>query len=462
MESAPEMLIIPGPMYSSYWSRNLSETSRRDRTAKSRAAFRRGSKVLVGGVNSPVRAFTAVGGTPLVIERAKGSRITDIDGNEYVDYVGSYGPAILGHAPQAVVTAICKAVHRGASYGAPTELETRLAEAVVAAVDSIEKVRFVSSGTEAAMSAIRLARGATGRNKIVKFIGCYHGHADALLVSAGSGALTLGVPSSPGVPPGATADTLLASYNDLESVREAFKLHNGRIAAVMVEPVAGNMGVVPPAEGFLAGLRKLCTTEGALLIFDEVMTGFRVAFGGAQKLYGVRPDLTVLGKIVGGGLPVGALGGSAEIMSHLAPEGPVYQAGTLSGNPAAMAAGLATLTELRAKGFYEQLEAKTAALAAGLADAANAAGVGGKVCFTRVASMLCCFFTPGPVRDFASATASSTEAYKAYFHAMLEAGVYLAPSQYEAMFISIAHGDEDIALTCQAAQAGFAAAAKVM
>ena len=440
----------------------MSETNQSGRTAKSRAAFRRGSKVLVGGVNSPVRAFAAVGGTPVVIERAKGSRITDIDGNEYVDYVASYGPAILGHAPEGVVTAICKAVHRGASYGAPTELETRLAEAVVAAVESIEKVRFVSSGTEAAMSAIRLARGATGRDKIVKFIGCYHGHADALLVSAGSGALTLGVPSSPGVPPGATADTLLASYNDLASVSDAFRLNKGQIAAVLVEPVAGNMGVVPPADGFLAGLRKLCTAAGALLIFDEVMTGFRVTFGGAQKLYGVRPDLTVLGKIVGGGMPVGAFGGSAKLMSHLAPEGPVYQAGTLSGNPAAMAAGLATLSELRAEGFYELLEARSAALAAGLADAANAAGIGQKVFFTRVGSMLCCFFTPGPVRDLASATASNTEAYKAYFHAMLDAGVYLAPSQYEAMFVSIAHGDQDIALTCQAAKAGFAAAAKAM
>ena len=440
----------------------MAETNKADRTAKSQAAFRRGSKVLVGGVNSPVRAFAAVGGSPVVIERAKGSRITDIDGNEYVDYVGSYGPAILGHAPEAVVTAICKAIHRGASYGAPTELETRLAEAIAAAIESIEKVRFVSSGTEAAMSAIRLARGATGRNKIVKFVGCYHGHADALLVSAGSGALTLGVPSSPGVPPGATADTVLASYNDLASVREAFDLNKGQVAAVLVEPVAGNMGVVPPADGFLAGLRELCTAEGALLIFDEVMTGFRVALGCAQTLYGVRPDLTVLGKIVGGGMPVGAFGGKAELMSNLAPEGPVYQAGTLSGNPAAMAAGLATLAELREEGFYEQLEAKSAALAAGLAGAAESAGVGDKVFFTRVGSMMCCFFTPGPVRDFAAASASNTEAYKAYFHAMLEAGVYLAPSQYEAMFVSIAHSDADIAQTCQAAKAGFAAAAKVL
>ena len=440
----------------------MADTNETARTAKSQAAFLRGSKVLVGGVNSPVRAFAAVGGLPPVIERAKGSRITDIDGNEYVDYVGSYGPAILGHAPEAVVTAICKAVHRGASYGAPTELETRLAEAVAAAVGSIEKVRFVSSGTEAAMSAIRLARGATGRNKIVKFVGCYHGHADALLVSAGSGALTLGVPSSPGVPPGATADTVLASYNDLAGAAEAFEPNKGQIAAVLVEPVAGNMGVVPPAEGFLAGLRELCTAEGALLIFDEVMTGFRVAPGGAQELYGVVPDLTVLGKIIGGGLPVGAFGGKAELMSNLAPEGPVYQAGTLSGNPAAMAAGLTTLAELREEGFYERLEAKSAALAAGLAGAAESVGVGDRVFFTRVGSMLCCFFTPGPVGDFATATAGNTEAYKAYFHAMLEAGVYLAPSQYEAMFVSIAHSDEDIAKTCRAAKAGFEAAGKVL
>ena len=434
------------------------QTDNTDRIAKSRAAFERGGKVLVGGVNSPVRAFAAVGGTPLVIDRAKGSRITDVDGNEYVDYVGSYGPAILGHAPEAVVTAICKAVHRGASYGAPTEAETRLAEAIAAAVASIEKVRFVSSGTEAAMSAIRLARGATGRNKIVKFAGCYHGHADSLLVAAGSGALTLGVPSSPGVPGGATADTLVASYNDLDGVQKAFEANKGQIAAVLVEPVAGNMGVVPPAEGFLEGLRELCSAEGALLIFDEVMTGFRVAYGGAQSLFGVCPDLTVLGKIVGGGMPVGAFGGRAELMDHLAPTGPVYQAGTLSGNPAAMAAGLATLAELRTEGFYERLEAKSAALAEGLAASADAAGAGEKVCFNRVGSMMCCFFTPGPVRNFDTATASDTDAYGRYFHEMLTAGVYLAPSQYEAMFVSDTHSDEDIAHTIRAAEAAFSAA----
>ncbi len=432
-----------------------------ERTEKSEAAFRRGAKVLVGGVNSPVRAFAAVGGTPPVIERGKGSRLTDIDGNEYIDYVGSYGPAILGHAAEPVVTAISKAVLRGTSYGAPTEGETHLAEAIAAAVGSIEKVRFVSSGTEAAMSAIRLARGATGRDMIVKFTGCYHGHADALLVSAGSGATTLGVPSSPGVPAGATADTLLLAYNDLPAVQAAFARHGGEIACVLVEPVAGNMGVVPPAEGFLQGLRELCDGSGAWLIFDEVMTGFRVAFGGAQGLYGVRPDLTVLGKIVGGGMPVGAFGGPAELMKHLSPEGPVYQAGTLSGNPAAMAAGLATLQELREEGFYEQLERTGASLEAGLRAAAAEAGLSRKVCFSRVGSMMCCFFTPGPIRDYASAKRSNTAAYAAYFHAMLDAGVYLAPSQFEAMFVSAAHGEEDVAQTCRAASRAFAEAAEL-
>ena len=430
-----------------------------ERIPKSAAAFRRGGKVLVGGVNSPVRAFAAVGGTPPVIERAKGSRLTDIDGNEYIDYVGSYGPAILGHAPEPVVTAICKAIHKGLGYGAPTEAETLLAEAVLSAVDSVEKIRFVSSGTEATMSAIRLARGATGRDKVLKFIGCYHGHGDALLVSAGSGATTLGVPSSPGVPAGATADTVLVPYNDVAAVEAAFEEH-AEIAAVLVEPVAGNMGVVPPADGFLEGLRALCDDHGALLIFDEVMTGFRVSLGGAQERYGVRPDITTLGKVIGGGMPVGAFGGSAEIMSHLAPEGPVYQAGTLSGNPAAMAAGLATLRELRAEGFYEALEQTAAALEAGLRKAAHSAGVGEKVCFQRVGSMVCCFFTPGPVRNYEDATASNTDAFAAWFHAMLDAGIYLAPSQFEALFVSAAHGEEEIGQTCDAAVRAFGKAAK--
>jgi len=329
-------------------------------------------------------------------------------------------------------------------------------------VPSIRKVRFVSSGTEAVMSAVRLARGATGRNRIIKCIGCYHGHADALLVSAGSGATTLGVPSSPGVPPGATADTLLVPYNDAEAVRDALARHPGEAAAVLVEPVAGNMGVVPPGEGYLPALRRLCDESGALLIFDEVMTGFRVAYGGAQGLYGVRPDITTLGKIVGGGLPVGAYGASAEIMARVSPEGPVYQAGTLSGNPVAMAAGLATLEALREEGFYDELERKSAALENGLREAAGSAGLAGKVCFNRVGSMLCCFFASGPVTDYRSATASNTKAFAAYFHALLAEGVYFAPSQFEAMFVSAAHGEDDIARTVRAAEGAFTEAAKLM
>jgi len=429
---------------------------------KSQAAFDRARRVLVGGVNSPVRAFAAVGGAPPFVASAKGAYITDIDGNRYVDYVGSYGPAILGHAPEPVTRAITEATRRGTSYGAPTEAETALAEAVIDAFPSIEKVRFVNSGTEAVMTAIRLARGVTGRAKIVKFVGCYHGHADPLLVSAGSGATTLGVPSSPGVPAGATADTLPANYNDLDCVGKLLAAHAGQVAAVLVEPVAGNMGVVPPAEGFLQGLRALCKEAGALLIFDEVMTGFRVAPGGAQGLYRVKPDLTTLGKIIGGGMPVGAVGGPAEIMSHLAPEGPVYQAGTLSGNPVAMSAGLAAVAELRAPGFYEHLERTSAALAEGLRNAAEAAGLCQKVCFNRVGSMLCCFFTPGPVNDYADATAGNLDAFAAWFGAMLAEGVYLAPSQFEAMFVSAAHTDKEIDLTVSAARKAFQAAAEVM
>jgi len=441
------------------------------KTAKSQAAFERARRVLVGGVNSPVRAFTAVGGTPPVIARARGARITDVDGNTYVDYVCGYGPAILGHCPQPVVAAVTKAIRHGDSFGAPTEYETRLAEMIVEAMPSIQKVRFTSSGTEAVMSAVRLARGATGRSKIIKCIGCYHGHADALLVSAGSGATTLGVPSSPGVPAGAVADTLLVPYNDLAAARAAAESVRGQLAAVLVEPVAGNMGVVASAPGYLAGLRRLCDEHGALLIFDEVMTGFRVAYGGAQGLYGVRADLTALGKIIGGGLPVGAFGGSAEVMTHLAPEGPVYQAGTLSGNPAAMAAGIATLEALQKEGFYQRLERTSAALEEGMRQAAAQAGlgprrdelrggvpIGGKVCFNRVGSMLTCFFTPGPVVDYASSTASDTRAFAAYFQAMLQRGVYLAPSQYEAMFVSAAHGEHEIRCTTEAATDAFAAA----
>ena len=427
---------------------------------KSRAAFDRARRVLVGGVNSPVRSFSAVGGTPPTIAMAKGSGITDIDGNVYIDYVGSYGPAILGHANDAVVAAISEAAARGASYGAPTELETQLAEVVAGAYDCIEKVRFVSSGTEAAMSAIRLARGATGRDKIIKCIGGYHGHADSLLVSAGSGAATLGVPSSPGVPAGATADTLLVPYNDLAAVEAAMTQHAGQVACMLVEPVAGNMGVVPPASGYLAGLRSLCDAAGSLLIFDEVMSGFRVAYGGAQSLYGVRPDITVLGKILGGGMPVGAFGASAEIMANLSPEGPVYQAGTLSGNPAAMAAGLATLSQLRENGFYDRLEASSAMLAEGLAAAARQAGIGESVRINRVGSMLCCFFTADSVYDYESAKAGSREAFVAFFGVLLAGGVYIAPSPYEAWFVSASHSEQDIEQTISVAGDAFSAAAE--
>ncbi len=425
----------------------------------SQAAFERAGKVLAGGVNSPVRAFAAVGGVPRFIASGSGSHISDIDGNDYIDYVGSYGPAILGHAEPSVMVAITEAAKRGTSFGAPTELETALAERIVEAIDSVEMVRFVSSGTEAVMSAIRLARGATGRTKIVKCVGGYHGHADPLLVAAGSGATTLGIPSSPGVPAGATEETILVQYNSLSDVHAAFDANSGQIAAMIVEPVAGNMGVVPPAEGYLQGLRDACDQHGALLIFDEVMTGFRVAYGGAQSLYGVSPDITTLGKIIGGGMPVGAICGRRDIISQFAPSGPIYQAGTLSGNPVAMAAGLATLSALRTDGFYERLELKSAALASGLAGAAEQAALAEKVCFNRVGSMLCLFFTSGPVTDYASATASDTKAFAAWFHELLSGGVYIAPSQFEAMFVSAAHSDDDIARTIEVAAVALAAVA---
>jgi glutamate-1-semialdehyde 2,1-aminomutase len=418
-------------------------------TAHSEALFDRARQLIPGGVNSPVRAFKAVGGRPIFIERGTGAYLYDADGNRYIDYVCSWGPLILGHAHPRVVEAITSAAARGSSFGAPTAAEVRLAELVVEAMPSVELVRFVNSGTEATMSALRVARAFTGRNRIVKFAGGYHGHADMLLVAAGSGALTLGVPDSPGVPPGATAATLVAPYNDLAAVRALFDQYPDEIAAVIVEPVAGNMGCVPPQPGFLAGLRALTRAAGAVLIFDEVMTGFRVAYGGAQALYGVTPDMTCLGKIVGGGLPAAAYGGRRDILSLVAPAGPVYQAGTLSGNPLAMAAGIAQLELLREPGTYERLERLSAALAEGIGMAARAAGM--PLYQTRVGSMFCAFFTPGPVTDEASAKTADTRAFATYFRAMLERGVYLAPSQFEAGFVSLAHTDEDIARTVAAA-----------
>ncbi len=417
--------------------------------ARSEQAWRVAQQYLAGGVNSPVRAFRAVGGTPPFIERGAGARLYDLDGNEYIDYVCSWGALIAGHAHPDVVERLRRAVERGTSYGAPTELETALARRVVELFPSIELVRFVNSGTEATMSAIRLARAATGRAKIVKFTGCYHGHADALLATAGSGLLTLGIPSSPGVTPGTAADTVSLPYNRLDAVEEVFSQAGEEIAAVIVEPVAGNMGVVPPEEGFLQGLREVTHRYGALLILDEVITGFRLAPGGAQELYGVQPDLTCLGKIVGGGLPVGAYGGRRELMELLAPVGPVYQAGTLSGNPLAMEAGLATLELLRRPGAYERLEALSARLAGGLQRAAEDAGV--PVTLNRVGSMMTAFFTDGPVTSYETATRADTARYAHFHQTMLRRGVYLAPSQFEAMFLSLAHGEDEIDRTLEAA-----------
>jgi glutamate-1-semialdehyde 2,1-aminomutase len=422
-------------------------------TDRSRALFAEAQRYLPGGVDSPVRAFRAVGETPRFIERGSGARVWDADGNELVDYVGSWGPLILGHAHPRVVEALKETAERGTSYGAPTALETELARLVVEAFPSIERVRLVNSGTEAAMSAIRLARGFTGRDKIVKFDGCYHGHADGLLVKAGSGALTLGAPDSPGVPSGAAATTISAPYNDLATLQRIFSENRGDIAAVIVEPIAGNMGVVPPREGFLTGLRDLTRAHGALLIFDEVITGFRVAYGGVQELTGIRADLTCLGKIIGGGLPVGAYGGRADVMARLAPEGPVYQAGTLSGNPLAMTAGIATLGELRQPGVYQTLETRSARLATGFASAARAAGV--PTYATRVGSMFTTFFTEEPVNDYVSAKRASPQRYARFFHDMLRQGYYFAPSQFEAGFLSLAHTDEDVDRTIDASRAAF-------
>ena len=412
-------------------------------------------KVIPGGVNSPVRAFRAVGGEPPFIARGNGPYLWDEDGNRYVDYVLSWGPLILGHAHPAVVEALCNAASRGTSYGAPTALETELAELVIEMVPSVEMVRFVNSGTEATMSALRLARAYTGRPKIIKFEGCYHGHGDMLLVQAGSGVATLGLPDSPGVPPGAAADTLTAPFNDLSAVEAIFHQFPEEIAAVILEPVAGNMGVVPPVTGFLEGLRSLTEAHGALLIFDEVMTGFRVALGGAQELYGIEPDLTTLGKVIGGGLPVGAYAGKREIMEMVAPAGPMYQAGTLSGNPLAMTAGLVTLRELRQPGVFQALVAQTERLCRGIGQAAAEAGV--PVFQTQVGTMFCTYFTEGPVTDYSSAKRSDTAAFGRFFQAMLQAGIYLAPSQFEAGFTSTAHTSDVIEATVTAARSAFQA-----
>jgi len=417
--------------------------------------FTEACKYIPGGVNSPVRAFRGVGGEPIFFARARGSRVWAADGREFIDYVGSWGPMILGHADPAVIKAVQETAVNGLSFGAPTELETVVARKIIELVPSIELVRMCSSGTEATMSAIRLARGYTKRNKIIKFEGCYHGHSDSLLVKAGSGMLTLGVPTSPGVPPELAAHTVTLSYNDAAQVRAAFAEIGSDVACVIVEPVAGNMNCIPPVPGFLEALREQCTQHGAVLIFDEVMTGFRVAKGGAQELYGVRPDLTTLGKIVGGGMPVGAFGGRREIMEHIAPLGPVYQAGTLSGNPVAMAAGLATLSGLEAPGFHAKLGRATDRLVAGLADAAARAGV--PLATNHVCGMFGFFFTgAGRVNSYAEATACDVERFKRFFHGMLAEGVYLAPSAFEAGFISAAHTDADIDATIAAAGRVFA------
>ena len=418
-------------------------------TSRSSRLFSRAQKILPGGVDSPVRAFKAVGGSPLFIQRASGARLYDVDGNAYIDYVMSWGPLIHGHAPPGLANAVARAARKGTSYGAPSALETELGERVRRLMPSIERIRFVSSGTEAAMSAVRVARAATTREKIVKFAGCYHGHADAFLVQAGSGALTLGVPTSPGVTRAAAADTLLADYNDLASVHRVFDANRDQIAALIVEPIAGNMGVVPPADGFLRALREVCDANGALLIFDEVISGFRAGPGGAQELWGVKPDLTCLGKIIGGGLPVGAYGGRSDLMELVSPAGPVYQAGTLSGNPLAMTAGIWCLDRVKAP-LYRKLAALGRKLATGLADAARDAGVALQV--NAVGSLVTPFFTDRPVRDYRSATTSDTGRYARFFRGLLARGVYPPPSQFEAWFLSAAHTNRDVEKTIWAAR----------
>jgi glutamate-1-semialdehyde 2,1-aminomutase len=420
--------------------------------SKSEALFERAVELMPGGVNSPVRAFRGVGGTPLFIGSAKGPTINDVDGRTYIDYVGSWGPMILGHADDEIVRALQDITANGTSFGAPNKLEVKLAEEIIDAVPSIEMVRMVSSGTEATMSAIRLARGVTGRSKLIKFEGCYHGHGDSLLVKAGSGVATLGLPDSPGVPRALAEQTITVPFNNPELLREVFAKHKD-IAAVIIEPVVGNMGCVPPAQSYLETVRELTKANDALLIFDEVMTGFRVARGGAQQLYGITPDITTLGKIIGGGLPVGAYGGSRELMNNIAPAGPIYQAGTLSGNPLSMTAGLITLQRLRDESIYEALERASAKLCAGLSAAASDAGI--ETVTNRVGSMWTTFFTSDPVRDWESASKADRQLYGRFFHAMLNEGVYLAPSQFEAAFVSATHTDEVIEQTIEAAQRAF-------
>ncbi|HHT9118380.1 MAG TPA: glutamate-1-semialdehyde 2,1-aminomutase [Candidatus Hypogeohydataceae bacterium YC38] len=414
-------------------------------TTRSEKAFKEAQRHIPGGVNSPVRAFGPVGGYPLFIHSASGCRIKDIDGNEYIDYVCSWGPLILGHAHPHVIKKIQEAVKRGTSFGAPTELETQLASLIKEAMPSIEKLRMVNSGTEATMSAIRLARAYTKRELVIKFDGCYHGHVDGLLIKAGSGATTLGVPTSPGIPQGYTNTTISLPYNNIEAVENFCKEKGKEVACIILEPVAGNMGVVPPRPGYLEKLREITKRYGIVLIFDEVMTGFRVSPGGAQGLYGIKPDLTTLGKIIGGGLPVGAYGGKAEIMDHVAPVGPVYQAGTLAGNPVAMSAGIATLEKLKDKSLYAKLEERSQRLSEGLERSARV-----KTFHTRVGSMLCTFFTSREVTDYDTARTSDTKLYAKYFRGMLERGIYMAPSQFEAAFVSTAHGDDDIEATIEA------------
>jgi glutamate-1-semialdehyde 2,1-aminomutase len=418
--------------------------------------FQQAQKHIPGGVNSPVRAFKGVGGDPVFFREGKGAWLTDATGKKYVDYIGSWGPMIVGHAHQEVIDAVKEAVNHGLGFGAPTEIETTMADLVCELVPSMELVRMVSSGTEATMSAIRLARGYTGRDKIVKFEGCYHGHADSLLVKAGSGALTLGVPSSAGVPASLAEHTLTLRYNDLESVKACFKEAGDQIACIIIEPVAGNMNCIPPVPGFLQGLREICDEYGAVLIFDEVMTGFRVALGGAQAHYNITPDLTTFGKIIGGGLPVGAFGGKREVMEHIAPLGPVYQAGTLSGNPIAMAAGLTTLKLIQASGFHDALTKTTETLVSGLQELANKAGI--PMTTNQVGGMFGLFFTEdSQVNYYEQVVACDQERFKHFFHLMLNNGVYLAPSAFEAGFVSAAHGEQEIEHTLSAAKAAFAA-----